>query len=225
MRSLTLVCCASLLACGQAIPSAESGKPEKASDLAPLYAIESDRRSIRVTYGGETKVCEVDMEIDKVSPSFDRSALMVSHDSYIPVEEISDCGTDLISPKKISSESGILSDINIRHGIYIALLPVSTQPFSYLATVSRIDSNKNLTSLPGSYIEGMSAEDQLQSAFVYSDDGEFSAKISRNGRYVAVNGEIDCSEDAYPGVWDVEQSMKVVLRNDVAETACNDLFH
>lgn len=225
MRLLILVCCTPLLACGQITPEAGLGEYSHESHTQLSYTVGTDRKSINILHDGRTRTCQVEAEIAKAVISFDESALIVSHDSYIPIEEIRDCGEQSITPKNIPPKSGILSDINLSHNIYIALLPVSTEPLSYLATVSNIQSDKNLISLPGAYVEGSSEEDQLQSAFVYSDDGESLSKIAKNGRYVSADGEIECSEDAYPGVWDILDNKKVVFLGNSSEKQCRELFY
>jgi hypothetical protein len=61
---------------------------------------------------------------------------------------------------------------------------------------------------------------QLKRA-VFSASGDAgSSVISLDGRYVAPNGQIDCGEDAYPGVWNIQANKRVAADAN----ACNALF-
>jgi hypothetical protein len=113
----------------------------------------------------------------------------------------------------IPSNVGVLSDINILKNIYVALDFISTQPVAYLATVARVGSSRNLVSINGAYLAGKRIGDLRKSAF--GSSGEAGASIiSPDGRFVAPDGHIDCTEDAYPGVWDIQKNRRVKTTDD-----------
>lgn len=152
--------------------------------------------------------------------SFDKSAVMVSETGYIPKQDLTNCQAGrVVHVLSIPSNVGVLSDINLSKNTYVALDFVSVRPFTYLATVARIGTSRNLVSLRGAYIPGRRLSDLREHAFGGSGEAG-TAIISPNGRYVAPSGEMDCSQDAYPGVWDVPGNRRVVATDD----ACAALF-
>lgn len=152
--------------------------------------------------------------------SFDKSAVMVSESGYIPKQDLATCQAGrVVHVLSIPSNVGVLSDINLSKDIYVALDFVSVRPFTYLATVAHIGTSRNLVSIRGAYISGRKLSELRESAFGGSGEAG-TAIISRNGRYVAPSGEMDCSQDAYPGVWDVRGNRRVVTTDD----ACATLF-
>lgn len=182
---------------------------------AQSYEVGADRKSVEITSPGSGKHrCQLRSTIEQAKLSFDQSAIIVSANGYIPTDKLNSCGDSSIKPLTIPAAAGILVDISVKNNVYIALLPVSTQPFSYLATVGRVGKLKNVISLPGAYVVRQSRTRQLQQAFSYSEDGGPSAKISLNGRYVTVDGSMDCSENAYPGVWDIKKNRRVLIIED-----------
>lgn len=162
--------------------------------------------------------------LDKISiyavESFDKSAVMVSETGYVAAQDLMHCQIGrAVHVLSIPSNVGVLSDINLSKGIYVALDFVSAQPFTYLATVAHIGTSRNLVSVNGAYVAGRKLSELRKSAFGGSGDAG-TAIISPDGRYVAPTGQMDCSQDAYPGVWDVQGNRRVVATDD----ACAALF-
>lgn len=152
--------------------------------------------------------------------SFDKSAVMVSETGYVQKQDLTTCQAGrAVHVLSIPSNVGVLSDINLSRDIYVALDFVSVRPLAYLATVARIGTSQNLVSIRGAYISGRKLRELRESAFGGSGEAG-TAIISPNGRYVAPTGEMDCSQDAYPGVWDVQGNRRVVATDD----ACAALF-
>jgi hypothetical protein len=152
--------------------------------------------------------------------SFDKSAVMVSETGYIAKQELAHCqAARAMHVLLIPSNVGVLADINLSKGIYVALDFVSAQPFTYLATVARIGSSRNLVSVNGAYVAGQKLSELRNSAFGGSGEAG-TAIISLNGRYVAPTGQMDCSQGAYPGVWDIQGNRRVVADDDT----CAALF-
>lgn len=168
----------------------------------------------------DDRICLLDKTPHYSIESYDKSAVMVSETGYVTKEELAHCQTGhAVRVLSIPSNVGVLSDINISKGIYVALDFVTVQPFTYLATVARIGSSRNLVSINGAYVAGKKLNDLEKFSFGGSGDAGTSA-ISPNGRFVAPDGQIDCTEDAYPGVWDIQGNRRVVATDD----ACAALF-
>jgi len=145
---------------------------------------------------------------------------MVSETGYVAKQELAHCQAGrAVHVLSIPSNVGVLSDINLSKGIYVALDFVSAQPFTYLATVARIGSSRNLVSVRGAYVAGRKLSELKKSAFGCSGEAG-TAILSPTGRYVAPTGQIDCSQDAQPGVWDIPGNRRVVATDD----ACAALF-
>jgi hypothetical protein len=198
-------------------------------DTSNRFNLGQDKNSIEfLSAEGETliKRCQLKESITQAKLSFDQSAVIVSANGYIPTERLLECDQSPLVISKVSAIAGMLVDINVKKRVFVSLSVVSTQPMSYLATVSRIGATKSVISLPGAYVARDSALKQRRQAFVYSDDGGPAAKISLNGRYVAANGSIDCAADAYPGVWDIQRNRKVIIIEELAprNKKCEALF-
>lgn len=191
--------------------------------IPPAYADDSFTTagtSIHAVIGGQTMQCTLDVTPSYAVVSADRRALIVSERGYVPLSDLQACrsGTP-VRVREIPTGVGFLSDINVAKGVYVALDFVSTQPTLYLATVAKIGSKKNMVTLDGAYVGGKGVHQSQRAAFSASGDAG-SSVISPDGRYVAPNGQIDCGDDAYPGVWDIEANKRVTVDGD----ACNALF-
>ncbi|MGY4728476.1 hypothetical protein [Burkholderia pyrrocinia] len=163
---------------------------------------------------GSSKICLLDREPRYAVESFDKSAVMLSETSYVDKHQLDHCRAEEgIHVLSIPSGVGVLSDINVSKGIYVALDFVSTQPFTYLATVARVGTSRNLVSVKGAYVVGRKINELKKTAFGGSGDAGV-AIISPDGRYVAPTGQMDCSQESYPGVWDVKNNRRVVTTDD-----------
>ncbi|WP_235527566.1 hypothetical protein [Burkholderia sp. Leaf177] len=152
--------------------------------------------------------------------SFDRRALMLSEREYIAVASLKNCSATLpLSVSLIPKAVGVLTDVNLIKKIYISLDFVNVRPFLYVATVARLGSSTNLVSLRGANVAGRKISQLKKYAFGGTGDAGSSA-ISPDGRFVAPSGELDCSADAYPGVWEIEKNIRVVAD----DLACAHLF-
>lgn len=167
-----------------------------------------------------SRMCLLDKTPLYAVESFDKSAVMVSETDYVAKQELAHCQAGrAVHVLSIPSNVGVLSDINISKGIYVALDFVSAQPFTYLATVARIGTSRNLVTLKGAYVADRKLGELRKSAFGGSGEAG-TAIISPDGRYVAPTGQMDCSQGAYPGVWDIQGNRRVVATDD----ACAALF-
>jgi hypothetical protein len=188
----------------------------------PFVSYKLKGKSIIVTKGNQTSVCKLDTIPTYAVDSYDGDALIVSYHGYIPKKDLDNCQQDkpthvLTIPDKV----GTISDINLKHGIYVSLDFVSANPLSYLATVAHIGTSRNLVSIPGTYIAGKKLSDLRRDAFSISgNDVIGTAIISPSGNFVSPDGTINCSEDAYPGVWDIAHNKRVITDR----TSCEHLF-
>jgi hypothetical protein len=165
-------------------------------------------------------ICLLNRKPKYAVESYDKSAVMVSETDYVIKRDLLHCQAGhAVRVFSIPSNVGVLSDINISKRVYVALDFVSMQPITYLATVARIGSSRNLVSINGAYIAGKKLGDLKGFAFGSSGDAGASI-ISPDGRYVAPDGQMDCTEDAYPGVWDIQRNRRV----KAVGAACSALF-
>ncbi|VWB50053.1 hypothetical protein [Burkholderia lata] len=174
-------------------------------------------KSLRV---GDSKVCSLDKESRYAIESFDKSAVMLSETTYVGKRQLDHCRAgEVVRVLSIPAGVGVLSDINVSKGVYVALDFVSVRPFLYLATVARVGTSKNLVSVKGAYVVGRRISELKKGAF--DSDGKAGASIiSPDGRYVTPTREVDCSPTSYPGVWDIKNNRRVVTVGD----ACAELF-
>ncbi len=176
--------------------------------------------SVSVVNAGSPRSCILDTKPIYAIPSYDQSAVMVSARGYVKRDDLESCRHDVpVHVYTIPDHVGFLSDINLSKHIYVALDFVSTRPFLYLATVAHIGSAKNLVSLDGAYISKRPLAQLQMHAFDARGEAGTSV-ISPDGRYVAPDGIVSCTDDAFPGVWDVERNKRVVLDDD----SCSALF-
>ncbi|GLS05363.1 hypothetical protein GCM10007860_25150 [Chitiniphilus shinanonensis] len=161
-------------------------------------------------------------ESEKAWVSFDGEAVILSEREYVPVRGLVQCKEQVpVVVKEIPEGVGFLVDINIRKGIYLTLDFISTNPLSYLATVARIGHSKNIVSLPGAYVESADLQELQRYGFGFDPESD-RPRISLSGRYVSPSGKIDCSSDAYPGVWDIKKKIKVTISG--SNSTCEQLF-
>ncbi len=194
------------------IAHSEGGTPPH-----PQFSLEADGREVAIQVDERNKhVCPLGFSATRAQPSSDGDALIVSDTEYIATKDLFSC--DKVGPRRssIPSTVGTLVDINIRKRVYLAIDPISTSPLSFLATVARVGTSRNLTTIPGSYVESLSLNQLQRYGFSY-DESRARGRISLDGRYVSPNGEIDCGANAYPGVWDILKNRKVVAPKKVLE--------
>ncbi|MFM0606964.1 hypothetical protein PQR05_20790 [Paraburkholderia sediminicola] len=176
--------------------------------------------TIKISANGHSRTCQLDQAPRFAVDSFDKTALIVSERGYVPIKLLVNCNAAVpIHVSSIPSRVGVLADVNLTKGLYVALDFVNVQPFLYLATVARLGSSKNLVTLNGAYVPGRKLSEQRRRAFNGSGDAG-SAIISPDGRFVAPTAAMNCLDDAYPGVWDISKN-KRVLADD---TSCSQLF-
>ncbi|WP_157658001.1 hypothetical protein [Burkholderia ubonensis] len=169
---------------------------------------------------GVTRSCTLDAKSIYAVASYDRSAVIVSERGYVKKADLDNCRSEIPARVHlIPDRGGFLSDVNLRKKIYVSLEFVNIPPFLYLATVAHIGSSKNIVMLNGACISGKPLSWPRMRAFNASGEAGASL-ISPDGRYVAPDGAVSCTDDAFPGVWDIENNKKVVLN----ENSCSALF-
>ena len=175
---------------------------------------------------GETRNCELDGQVSRAILSFDRSTVIVSENGYVKTAELQNCGKHKkVSIKFIPEKNGMLVDFNSLTNTYISLIFVAVQPLSYVAYIGKLGLDRNLVNLPGAFGTNKKLGKMQQEAFVYSDDFVYRPKISPNGRYVTPDGDVDCSPQSYPGVWNIDKNKKVTISQTAASAVeCNALF-
>jgi hypothetical protein len=191
------------------------------SQASPIQIYKVDGDSIRVTKDNQTRICILDAHPTDAVESYDGSAIMVSYRGYISKNDLDNCTYNKpLHVQMIPDKVGTISDINVKHNIYVALGFVSTQPLTYLATVARIGTSKNLVSIKGAY-DSKKIKDLRDDAFLITTGNEIgTAIISPNGKFVSPDGTMSCSEDAYPGVWDITSNKRIITD----KASCEHLF-
>lgn len=192
--------------------------------------------SVSVTAGGSElkitdgsggpilSVCRLAVQVPLARLSFDKSAVIVSDTSYLAMSDIRNCNGRRLVPKEIDTSVGTLVDVNGSAKLYLTLDVISTAPLAYLATVARFGSRRNLVSLPGAYVEGKTLSELQEHGFSYDPDEP--PRIAPSGRYVSPSGAPDCSPYAFPGVWDLENGVRVSFSGQATtiQERCDALF-
>ena len=185
-----------------------------------------DGSIIKLTRNGSVKICTLDAKPKYAEKnavkSHDGSAIMVSYQGYVPTTELDQCRPGrTLHVRFIPEKAGVLSDINLKAGIYVALSIVSTAPtVNASALVARIGTTKSLLALDGAYNPKKSLSELQEHSFFVVGSGIGQAIISLDGKYVSPSGAVDCSEDSDPGVWDIKKNKRVITDKD----SCSRLF-
>ncbi|MGV7244435.1 hypothetical protein [Caballeronia sp. M23-90] len=167
-----------------------------------------------------SRICTLDDPPRFAVESFDRSAVIVSERGFVSSHALDSCTSERsVHVSLIPEGVGVLADVNLNKRLYISLDFVNVQPFLYLAMVASLDSRINMVTLHGATVPGRSLSLQKKYAFGGLASAG-SAAISPDGRFVAPTGEPICTDDAYPGVWDIANNRRVIT-DDVS---CAQLF-
>lgn len=195
----------------QIVFEVSSDEIRSSNEPAYRYKVGALKSLIIVTPHGAEPIrrCAIEAQADQALLSHDGSALIISSTGYIPIARLQKCSSTPLRILNIPTNVGFLADINLDKGIYLSLDVVGAAPLSFLATVAKLGSKTNLSDLPGSYEPHDSIDILQASSFTYSEEDK--PKISPNGRYVSPSGRVDCGENAYPGVWDLTEAIRVVF--------------
>lgn len=190
------------------------------------YSITEAPRTVEVRINKTIiKTCKVDSTVDRANLSYDKKTLLISGNGYVTTKSLVNCRSQAIPTKYTPSKNGYLVDFNSSKNRYIALDFVALQPLSYIAFIGEIGKRKNLVNLPGAYSDKKSLKTMQAEAFGYLAESLYAPKISLNGRYVDPAGDVDCSAQSHPGIWDIEKNKKVFFAEKVDLLAkCKSLF-
>ncbi|WP_160298897.1 hypothetical protein [Chromobacterium vaccinii] len=154
--------------------------------------------------------------------SNDEEYIILSEHDYISKNALKDC----INQVKASSINSLLFDINKNKGLILSADIFSTSPDGYLADLYDTKLKKSIFQAKGFFNKRVSVEKQLANVFTLTSNGI----ISKDGRYISVNGDPDCTGDSYPGVYDIKigkqinSSVMGELDSDALDLACKKLF-
>jgi hypothetical protein len=182
-----------------------------------VYEVSND--FIRITDGNNSHTCKLDERPLYAVESYDETAIIISERGYIKRQQLNNCEDSIVHVSSIPEGVGFLSDINIGKDIYISLDLIGVRPPRYLATIARIGSDNSLVSIHGVYKRRVGISRLRKYGFPSLGQAGAST-ISIDGAYVAPNGVIDCSDVAYPGVWDIRRNGRVTTD----EKSCAKLF-
>ncbi|WP_250463368.1 hypothetical protein [Caballeronia sp. GAFFF2] len=183
------------------------------------YEVQGD--AIRLfNHATTTQLCKLDAPAIYATETYDEAAIIVSGRGYVEKKDLEDCSDNKkIHVHNIPGHVGVLTDVNVEQKLYVALDFVTVQPYTWLATIAKLGTSKNLVSLRGAYIPRQSLSNMKKFSFGGSGDAG-SSIISLDGKFVAPNGEVGCEENSYPGVWDILKNERVVTDS----SACSSLF-
>jgi hypothetical protein len=163
--------------------------------------------------------CRVEPKVEDSAALFnwDKTIVILGSREYVPVDALVACNGGVVTVEHIPAKVGAVADVNVAKNLYLALDLVSVSPYSYTATVAHLGSTRPIADFPGMYGATKGRSRIEKEAFIY--DESTPARISPDGRYVSVDGSMQCGVDSYPGVWDLGRKQKVV-RGD----GCESLF-
>ncbi len=146
-----------------------------------------------------------------ISLTTDKKAVLFTNtDSYLYLDDILHCNGKDISLNQVpvpdSSPFGSVIDLNFDKKIYLAVVLEDVRSQRYTAVVSHFGSKKNLIKAVGFTTNQMA---DSYSSFPLDDAG-YGGKISLNGKYIFPTS-LNCTEEVFPGVWDIENNKKVVF--------------
>jgi len=155
--------------------------------------------------------------------------IVAGSNMFLKTKELEACNNkfvNLYSVDYLDQKLSTLVDVNFDKKLILALIPIDAQSGAHQAIISSFDGKKNVISGKGFWNPGVKDVNISDDTFPVTDDF-YIGKISANGKYVAPN-DLDCTVNSFPGVWDIERKMKVVLpsENDSsdADGKCKDLF-
>jgi hypothetical protein len=183
-------------------------------------AFDSSTNSVSVHAGGRAASrCFLSKKLAHVAPRFNwnKSIIILTDIDFVTLDDVQTCSGGSAQPSEIPKKVGFLVDVNPRYGIYLALDVVAVSPMAFSATVARLGTTHSLLNAPGIFSWKKSEERVKEEAFGYVEST--SGRISSNGRYVSADGTMDCTSNAYPGVWDL-----LLRKNVISEDGCDDLF-
>ncbi|MEA1063290.1 hypothetical protein [Erwinia sp. HR93] len=155
--------------------------------------------------------------------------IVAGSNMFLKTKELEACNNEFVnlySVDYLDQELSTLVDVNFDKKLILALIPIDAQSGAHQAIISSFDGKENVISGKGFWSPRVKDVNISDDTFPVTDDF-YIGKISANGMYVAPN-DIDCSVDSFPGVWDIEKRMKVVLPlekdSSDADSKCKDLF-
>lgn len=196
--------------------------------LQPIESIEvaADGHSIHLTHGDVHRSCSLEEPATHARLSSDGSAIIISSSAYVSLESLYACGKRPLRAVNAPADMGTLADVSIPGNVYVGMVLTSVRPLSYSALVARLGSTRSLVSLPGAYVDNTAVSRLQQHSFHYDENVGPFPMISKDGRYVAIDGRVDCSAASRLGVWDIHRNRKVILKgsSQAQRLACQALF-
>lgn len=190
------------------------------ADPAPTVAFDPSTNVVSVDVGGKNASrCSLSQKLAHVAPRFNwnKSVIILTDIDFVTVQDIQTCAGGRVRSSRIPKTVGFLVDVNPRYGIYLALDIEAVSPMAFSATVARLGATHSVLDAPGIFNREKGEERVKEEAFGYADSTP--GRISSNGRYVSADGTMDCTSNAYPGVWDL-----LLRKNVISEEGCDDLF-
>ncbi|MGF6244193.1 hypothetical protein P3T42_005958 [Paraburkholderia sp. GAS38] len=202
----------SLLACASSISA-------HADQLASVKYVDSSHSVALIDANNSATQCALDRQIKNISPhlNWNKQVILLSDVDYVSVADVLACRGGKVSASRIPARVGFVVDVNLKRNIYLSLDAVSAGPLTFAATVARLGKTTPLADFQGMYMPEKRFEKIQEEGFDYDDS--MPGRISPDGRYVSANGSMDCTDDSYPGIWDL-QTRKKVVRPD----GCEQLF-
>ncbi|PKH26459.1 hypothetical protein CIG19_01275 [Enterobacterales bacterium CwR94] len=151
----------------------------------------------------------------RISLTTDKKAVLVYPGNYyMELNSMLSCDKNGLEMHKINYYKDNISslvDVNFENRLALALIVVDAQAGTCQAILSKFDEDKNILSGKGFWKESLVGNQTEIDAFGLGDNF-YVGKISANGNYVSPN-DLDCSSDAFPGVWDIKEKKRVVFND------------
>lgn len=178
------------------------------------------RNAVALTHHGVvTSECKLQGQLKNVRPvlNWNKSIVLLTNIDYVTSEELRACESGSVQPSHIPDQVGFVVDVNPKAKMYLALDVIAASPPSYIALVAKLGSRKPVASFPGMYSAKKSMEKMQEEGLGYDENSP--GRISPDGRYVSVDGSMNCDKGSFPGVWDLTTKKLVEGNPD-----CSSLF-
>ncbi|MBB3262125.1 hypothetical protein F4827_007005 [Paraburkholderia bannensis] len=163
--------------------------------------------------------CRLNTQLENATPVFNwnKTIVTLGNVEYVSVRSVTRCAGGVVQIERIPDKAGTVTDVNVASGLYLSVAVVNSSPLTYTALVAKLGSREPVANFAGMYSTAKSSSRVLKESFTYLDSRP--GRISPDGRYVSVDGSMQCTPEAYPGVWDLKRKQKVVREN-----GCESLF-
>ncbi len=184
-----------------------------------ILSMNSSTSAMAIGNGRQCKINNLTAEIGvdpRMPPrvSNDGEYIILTEHDYIEKEGLLACNTEI----KARSVKNFLLDINKSTGIILGVDIFTNSPDGYLAEIHDMKNIKINITASMFYSNKTPLSKQLMNVFTLASSGI----ISKDGRYISISNEPDCTGDSYPSVYDLKKK-RVVTASAFKGTQGNNL--